>query len=266
MEAHFEFVVVLTYAFPQELLKPLLPPGLTLDSYCDNGFVAIACVQTRSMRPKGWPKFTGQDFFLTGYRIFTRFRTAEGRNLRGLRILRSDADAETMVLAGNLLTQYHYHYSRVAIARDKQTLKLAVTSSDRSGDLIVNARLDSAQPINPNSNTNLPDGSPFKTVREALKFAGPLPFTFDYEPQTDSIIRIEGVRQEWHPQPVQVEVQQCSFFDREPFNAVKPVLCSAFFIEDVPYYWKAGISEKLTANHRSNSAPDNEDTGDFDSN
>ena len=99
-------------------------------------------------------------------------------------------------------------------------------------------------------------------MREALKFAGPLPFTFDFEPETNSIIRIEGVRKEWHPQPISVEVEECSFFQQEPFRQVKPVLCSAFYIKDVPYYWKAGVCEKLTDNHLSNDTPDKEVYGD----
>ena len=52
----------------------------------------------------------------------------------------------------------------------------------------------------------LPEGSPFPDLKEARKFAGPLPFTFDYEEETHSIVRIQGVRQRWNPEPVAVEV------------------------------------------------------------
>ena len=74
VEAHFDWTLVLTYALPAATLRPLLPPGLTLDEYDGQGFVAVALVQTRRLRPAGWPTWSGQDFFLTGYRVFTRFR------------------------------------------------------------------------------------------------------------------------------------------------------------------------------------------------
>jgi hypothetical protein len=40
----------------------------------------------------------------------------------------------------------------------------------------------------------LPAGSPFSSVREARRFAGPLPFTFDYEEQTHSIVAVYATR------------------------------------------------------------------------
>src|ERR1041385_3231946 len=92
VKASFEHSLVLTYAFPATTLEPFLPPGLMLDVFEGFGFLAVAMVQTRELRPAFLPRALGQDFFLTGYRIFARFRTPEGRVLRGLRILRSDAN------------------------------------------------------------------------------------------------------------------------------------------------------------------------------
>src|SRR6476659_1969984 len=87
VRAFFSDCLVLTYAFPDRVLVPLLPPGLTLDTWQGLGFLAIAMVQTEGLRPVGVPAALGQDFFLSCYRIFSRFRTAAGRSLRGLRIL-----------------------------------------------------------------------------------------------------------------------------------------------------------------------------------
>src|SRR5436190_7657676 len=104
--ATFEFSLVLCFALPSRVLSPLLPAGLVVDTFGDFGFLAIALVQTRDLRPVGMPQLFGQRFFLSGYRIFTRYRTAEGRVLRGLRILRSDTDSALMKYAGNALTHY----------------------------------------------------------------------------------------------------------------------------------------------------------------
>jgi hypothetical protein len=91
----------------------------------------------------------------------------------------------------------------------------------------------------------LPAGSPFASLGEARRFAGPLPYTFDYEPETHSIVRIEGVRQKWNPEPVAVEVRRCSFLERPPFAGERAVLANAFHLQDVPYRWERGVREPL---------------------
>jgi uncharacterized protein YqjF (DUF2071 family) len=240
MQATFEHVLVLTYALPESVLQPLLPPGLSLDTYDQYGFLAIAMVQTRGMRPRFAPGFLGRDFFLTGYRVFTRFRTRSGRTLRGLRILRSDTDNATMVRWGNRLTHYSYRLAVVNYHTAADSLEIDIRTPDAEADLHVRAHLDSVSAA-------LPENSPFPDLRVARRFAGPLPFTFDYEPETHSIIRIQGVRGEWNPQPTRVEVLRNTLLSREPFSCAHPVLASAFHLANVPYRWKRGIREPLEA-------------------
>jgi hypothetical protein len=237
IQATFRHSLVLTYAFPERLLAPLLPPGLTVDGYRGLGFLAIAMVETRNLRPVGTPAALGQDFFLTGYRIFARLRTREGRTLRGLRILRSDADRELMVRAGNLLTHYNYGFCDARVEAGDGRLEIRI---DTGGEADLHVVADLASKPAP-----LPEGSPFPGPREARRFAGPLPYTFDYEEETHSIICIKGVRQRWNPQPVAVEVLACGFLRREPFRRETPVLANAFHLQDVPYRWERGVLEPL---------------------
>jgi hypothetical protein len=239
--AFFRHSLVLTYAFPKEILLPLLPPGLMLDTFGDFGFLAIALVQTEILRPAILPKFFGQRFFLSGYRIFARYRTSSGRVLRGLKILRSDTDSRSMVLFGNLLTHYQYCRAAVDVQEGEDTLEIKVTSVDAAADLHVIAR--TRQPAE-----QLPTGSPFADFHQARLFAGPLPFTFDYERETHAIVMIEGVRENWKPQPVQVEVLKNTFFDQEPFCTAAPVLANAFHVRNIDYRWRRGVVEVLPRN------------------
>jgi len=243
IEARFRHCLVLTYAFPATLLAPLLPPGLSLDTYGELGFVAIALVQTEGLRPAGTPAVIGQDFFLSGYRIFARFRTRAGRRLRGLRILRSDTATERMAIAGNLLT--HYTYAKCEVELDERGGRLSVRIQTAGGEADLDVVADLASKPAP-----LPAGSPFPDLRTARRFAGPLPYTFDYERETHSIVCIEGVRSNWDPQPVAVEVRRCTFLERPPFAGTAPVLANAFHLQDVPYCWKRGIVEPLPAEVR----------------
>ena len=115
VEAFFERSVVLTYAFPKEQLEPFLPARLSLDTFQDEtAFVAVAMVQTKSLRPKGFPRWLGRDFLLVGYRIFVRYESLAGKRFRGLYILKSETDRKFMEVLGNLFT--HYRYAKVDAA------------------------------------------------------------------------------------------------------------------------------------------------------
>lgn len=236
MQAFFRQSLVLTYAFPTGVLQPLLPPGLMLDTYGEYGFLAIALVQTEKLRPSFLPAVLGRDFFLSGYRIFTRLGGPAG-SLRGLRILRSDTDHRWMVNAGNLLTHYHYRLCQAELSERPGEIEWNIRTPGQEADLRVVAQIRDEAP--------LPAGSPFLNLTDARKFAGPLPYTFDYERETHSIIRIQGIRQQWHPKPVRVEVLENTFLRREQFRGATPILANAFHVHDVPYRWERGVRMPL---------------------
>ncbi len=238
VRAHFDFTLALTFAFPADRLRSLLYPGLRLDEWDGWGFVAIAMVQTREMRPELMPRSFGGTFFLTGYRIFARYRTAGGRNLRGLQILRSDTDRRAMVALGNLATHYNYALAEVACEREGKRIGVAVRTPGGVADLAVSAVIGEGD-------AELPEGSPFPDGRTARRFAGPMPFTFSYERETRSIVRIEGQREEWHPRLVAADVRRATFFDGGIFRGMAPRLASAFYVADVPYRWARGVREPV---------------------
>jgi hypothetical protein len=91
----------------------------------------------------------------------------------------------------------------------------------------------------------LPIGSPFESYREARRYAGPLRFTFDYEPETHSIIAIEATRTNWKPMPVEVDVRRMSFLDGTEFGPVAPTLAAAFQVNDIEYRWERGVRYAL---------------------
>jgi len=232
VEAYFEHSLVLTFAVPRAELQALLPAPLVVDSFDDEwGFIAVAMVQTRHLRPRGLPRWLGQDFFLLGYRAFVRYPDARGKRLRGLYILRSETDQQRMTWLGNLFTHYHYH--TVDIGQQATATQLCVQS--RQADLRVAVQL----PTTDGTPVPLPPHSPFADWAAARRFAGPLPFTFSVV--GNQVIIIEGVREHWQPEPVAVTEAQVGFFEQLPFS--KRVLANAFLVRDIPYAWKKGRSE-----------------------
>lgn len=228
---HFRHSLVLTYAYPSAVLEPLLPPGLQLDTWGENGFAAVAMVQTERLRPGFLPTPLGGDFFLVGYRLFVR--VVDAPSLRGLYILRSDTDRRTMVVLGNLLTHYRYHLAEISHAQQDGRLEIDVRTAEHEADLHVVANLASRP-------APLPPGSPFAALADARRFAGPLPYTFDYERRSGAIVAVRASRARWDPEPVAVEVDEATFFAAPPFAATEPLLANAFYVADVDYRWERG--------------------------
>jgi hypothetical protein len=233
VEAFFECSIVLTFAVPKDQLQHLIPDCLELDTFNRNwAFIAVAMVQTRALRPKGFPKFLGNDFFLIGYRTFVRFKTREGKRLRGLYILKSQTDKKRMELLGNVFTHYNYTTTDIHCSKSNGMIDIGSLKSDFKitiGDSV-------------NEDIPLPADSPFADWKEARRFAGPLPFTFTYNDCKNQVLIIEGVRQNWKPAPVQVYEYSFPFIDDWKLKGVR--LANAFIVRNIPYYWKKGKIEQ----------------------
>lgn len=232
VEAFFESSLVLTFAIPKEQVQHLIPACLQLDTFNDQwAFIAIAMVQTKDLRPKGFPKFLGNDFFLTGYRVFVRYENSKGKNLRGLYILKSETDKKKMEFFGNIFT--HYNYTTTDINTNSRDGMMEINSK-KSG---FNIKIEDSS----SENIALPAASPFANWKEARRFAGPLPFTFTYNAVDKEVLIIEGVREDWKPAPVKVIDYGFSFINN--YNFKDAVLANAFIIRNIPYYWKKGKIE-----------------------
>lgn len=235
VEAFFESSLVFTFAISKEQLQHLIPECLELDTFNDQwAFIAVAMVQTQNLRPKGFPKFIGNDFFLIGYRVFVRFTNNKGKRLRGLYILKSETDKKKMEFLGNIFT--HYNYTTTDITQEKLNSTTSISSNKSEFKIIIeNSK---------NEDISLPHNSPFFDWKEARRFAGPLPFTFTYNNADKQVLIIEGVRENWKPEPVKVIDYQFAFLDNLKLNDIK--LANAFIIKNIPYYWKKGKIEQWT--------------------
>ena len=231
VEAFFESSLVLTFATPKEQLQRFIPDCLELDTYLDKwAFIAIAMVQTKDLRPKGFPRFLGNDFFLIGYRIFVRYTNNAGKRLRGLYIIKTETDKRKMELLGNIFT--HYNYTTTDIKQSIKNGQKTIHSKKSKFELTIE-QTDGA--------VDLPEGSPFTEWKFARKYAGPMPHTFTYGEEDKSVLIIKGVRQNWKPEAVKVVSNKFDFLEK--LNLEDLVLANAFEIKNVPYHWNKGKRE-----------------------
>ncbi|MFM7683759.1 MAG: DUF2071 domain-containing protein [Bacteroidota bacterium] len=234
VEAYFEKSLVITFAVPKTELFDKIPVCLELDTFQDKwAFVAVALVQTKDLRPKGFPRFLGNDFYFIGYRVFVRYKTNKGKNIRGLYILKSETDNKKMEFFGNIFT--HYSYSTIDIQETKTDKSKTIFSEQSGFQLIIDQGVDKVY---------LPEESPFTDFKEARRFAGPLPHTFNYDEKSKKVIIVEGVREHWVPNPIQVQSVRFDFINSLKLNGL--VLANAFEINQIPYFWKKGRIETWT--------------------
>lgn len=230
VNAFFDSSMVLAFAVPKEQLQSRIPPCCTPDTHdAQWGFIAIAMVTTRHLRPKGFPTFMGNDFFLIGYRIFVRYTDERGKRLRGLYILKSETNKKKMEYLGNIFT--HYQYTTTDIHLEQKAENIHISSQKSAFEVTLNHEKQEVA---------LPEGSPFPDWKTARRFAGPLPFTFTYQPKKNKVLIIEGVRQNWKPRPIEVQSYHFQFLNSLGVDAQ---LANAFIIENIPYSWKKGKLE-----------------------
>ena len=231
VKAHFQHSLVLTYAVPLAELASKIPANLQFDQHdAETAFVAAAFVSVKQLRPAFFPTFLGNDFILAGYRVFVKYSTSQGKRLRGLYILGSETSSKKMMRLGSLFTQYSYSLSDLSIAESEGVL----TVSAADNNLLVRAKINE-------DGVQLPSSSPFGNWKEARRFAGPLPFTFTNLGNKEVLI-VEGVRQNWQPQPVTILEENVPFIQTR-FSA-KTRLASAFLVSNIPYRWKRGVIDK----------------------
>lgn len=228
VDAHFDFSLVLTFAVPKQELENLIPPCLQLDTFDDKyAFIAAAFVQTKYLRPRGFNKILGRNFFLIGYRVFVRYKTSGEKKLRGLYILKSETNKKSMQFFGNLFTHYQYSTNNISISKSDRLI--AIESNESNPKVVVDYS---------NENVALPSDSVFEDWKQARRFAGPLPHTFTFNNKTNEVLIIEGVRENWTPKPIKVVEYNLPFIDGLKLNNC--VLANAFMVEDIPYSWKKG--------------------------
>ncbi len=232
VETHFESSTVLTFAVHKEELHNVIPTCLELDTFQDKwAFIAIAMVQTKELRPKGFPKLFGSSFFLIGYRIFVKYTNNKGKRLRGLYILKSETNKKKMEYMGNLFTHYNYTTTDISVKSSQNGTEIRSLKSAFS--LKINSEKESVQ---------LPKKSPFKNWKEARRYAGPLPFTFTYNDKKNEVLIIEGVRRNWNPKPIEIIEYNFSFI--KELKLSNYILANAFVIENIQYQWKKGKIEQ----------------------
>jgi hypothetical protein len=228
LAVHVRHRLALTYAWPRELLEPMVPVGLEPATYGALGFVVVALVHVESVRPSPLPHRIGGRCDLVGYRVLVRRRDARGRTLQGSSSLRGDADGGPMARLGCLLTAGRYRRADIRFDERPGLLEVVARTAGGAADVHVVADLTSRP-------APLPSGSPFLSLQDARLFAGAASRFLHEDPSEGITVAARPARD---AQPISVDVRELAFFDQAPFDLRAPTLACAFHDADVEYVWR----------------------------
>jgi uncharacterized protein YqjF (DUF2071 family) len=225
-----------TYRTPIELARTLLPQPLELVTHKEYAFWNIVICHIRSMRPKHFPAFIGVHYWHLAYRLYARLPLANGEAIEGLYFLRSDCDQRLMALAGNLLTDFHFHIASLQLQRNQEALEIQLDSPDAPAHVR----------LLPNAAPQLEPHSAFASLDEAAAFLKYKPYGLSLNSAGHAnVVHITRDEQAWRSRLVQVE---CANWAMLRNYDVQPEIC--YEVEPIRYQWDRGYlyatrSEKL---------------------
>ena len=215
-----------TYRTPIDLARELLPAPLEPVTYGSHAFWNIVVCHINSMRPKHFPACIGVSYWHVAYRLYARLPLTRGEAIEGLYFLRSDCDRRSMSLAGNALTDFHFHIASLQLRREQDVLKMDLDSPDAPAHIRL---LPGAAP-------RLAPHSVFASLDEAAAFLKYKPNGLSLDRASRAnVVHITRDEQAWRSRLVSVACADWAFL-RE--YDVQPEIC--YEVEPIRYQWDRG--------------------------
>jgi hypothetical protein len=215
-----------TYRTPVEQARTLLPRPLELVTHGQYAFWNIVVCHISSMRPVHFPALIGVDYWHVAYRLYARLPLAQGDALEGLYFLRSDCDQHLMALAGNLLTDFHFHTAAFQLQRSQEALEMHLISPDMPAELC----------LLPDVAPRLEPHSAFASLDEAATFLKYKPYGLSLNSAgAANVVHITRDEPSWRSRLVSVEYANWAYL-RE--YDVQPEIC--YEVEPIDYQWDRG--------------------------
>ena len=211
---------ILLYSCEPSDLEPLLCPGLEVDAIGGRGHVAVAFVDQRDFRPRGFPRWLGRDFFMVEYLVFVTYASSDGRRMRGLYLLQSDTPSVLACIGSRIFSHYRFRH-----------IDLRVSEADGSRQFqSTQAGIDVTVSLEP---------PPDRTLGEWFHFdelSKPRSFNFQHLSRSDAMLVIRGVLKGWNPQPTTVLNAELDWVTESGIEFDGPP--RSLQVEDVAYLWR----------------------------
>jgi uncharacterized protein YqjF (DUF2071 family) len=227
MRAVFRQCFLVNFAVRADVMRGLVPAPIEPDLHGGEAFLSVVIAVMDRMRPAFVPAPLGVTYRQVVYRAVVRHRGA-----RGVYFLRSDADHRGMSLAGDWLTFFRFHTSRIAVRAEGPLVHVDLAA--RPGDHAdIRASFDVG-----GASRALPPASAFGSLAEAQAFLVELYVAFGCDEPTGEVRAVRIERGTWD---LRVVDDRRAGYDvmsgSRLFPAGSARLDSVFYVEAIPYYW-----------------------------
>lgn len=117
-------LLFLHWTVPEDVLRPLVPDGLSLDLHDGVAYVGLVPFVMREIRSKFWPRKLGFNFLETNVRTYVH---CNGRP--GVYFLSLDADSRPAVWGARRCWGLPYHFSNIAMSQEGESVHYNVRRS-----------------------------------------------------------------------------------------------------------------------------------------
>lgn len=226
MCGHIARCALIVYRAPIASVQDRLPDGLEAVDHYGYGFYHWVVCGIRHMRPAGLPHWMGFSYQHAALRILCRARLADGSMRAGLYFLRSDCDLAPLVPAGNALTDFRFHHSRITWEEEGPHLRLGIHGTGPASWTLDHT-------LSPNGR----DHSPFHSMEEAVRLLKYPACALSVSGHgTLHALKITRDESRWNSRPLAVVAEQVP-----AMRQAGATLEMAFTVDPIDYRWNRGI-------------------------
>lgn len=212
------------YRAPVETVMPLLPRPIEPVTKGGFAFWNIVVCRLDGLRPAPLPAAVGLGYWHVAYRLHARAIEESGEPIEGLFFVRSDCDRRLVVTAGNLLTDFRFHFAKISLSHRGPGVNGTIVSPDAAASFEIDRNI--APQLTP--------GSPYRSLAEAGK-------ALEYRPaalsgMNEDAVNVVAVRRDaaaWRWKPVTVTSAHWQFLAGR-----ETTLELCYEVEPIDYLWK----------------------------
>jgi hypothetical protein len=164
------------------------------------------------------------------YRLYVRAHTRIGTTLDGLYFVHSNADSQLMVTAGNLLSDFKFHYAPMKLRGDSTDITLNLTHPEEAADCV--AHHVPAFELQPGSCFNSP-----AEVKAFLKYR-PVGLAMDGAGKQLRLAKVIRDEAAWEEVPLVAENARWQFL--QGLGQTETYLELATRVRPIEYQWRLG--------------------------
>jgi hypothetical protein len=218
--------VLLVYRMPKDAVQHLVPAGLELVRRGEWAFWNIVVCRVEAMRLAGLPRGCGVSYLHVAYRLYVQEHGAGPERLEGLFFVRSDVNHRWLAAMGNLVSDFRFHHSRIALTSGTNEVELCVRSSGAEAAML-------AGPGGAGEWTGSPG---FVSRDEAARFLKYRPLGLACDTHGLKLAEVFRDEREWCETPLRVQRARWQFLEKFGEHALE----LATRIAPIEYRWRLG--------------------------